>query len=267
MFTTTADLHRAIFVAPIDSDAVRFADPAEERALIIKARGRGREADEAALRLLVAYAPALRAGMRAWSSVDAAGATGYVSDVDDARQELMAYTIRAIRDVDLDRYERLAGIAKVYVQEALARMAENITGTTIASRSLQRFWAILRKADGDIARAEAIAPTMSMRADTFRSILGALRGRVSLDDEADGFGEVPGEDNYAALEDVMLAYDALNAMTDDQRDVCEMSYGFTEHEPVADGEIARRRNQHRTTVLRIRNAGLDAARVRLGLTA
>lgn len=229
----------------------------EERETIHAAKA----GDEAAtVALLYAYAPALRNGVACY--VDALGA-------EDARSLAVSGLLEALNDFDPDAGARLAGIAHVRITKSLSSAAMADAWFRIPDRMLQRFYGILRRADGDINVALGLAPQFSMARETFREILQLLRFTEGL---TSGDGTAPGNMDEARslweqiedAEDRILVEMAFAAVDDLEEDICRKFYGFTSYNPVPDGQIAADLGMTRPTVQRRRAGALSKMRDALG---
>lgn len=227
-------------------------------------------------KLILAYARSLRNGViaftRNFSPEDR------VADVDDVRSQALLGFLEAVRAFNPLRHDRLAAIAPEYIRQAVTSEAASASSFTVPERTLKRFFAILRLAEGNIYDAAALAPTYEMRKETFLAILSAIRNVDSLD-----LPEAGGEDTVGVSRDgwsgamvrplwdnvepdsdskllVAAAFDAVNTL---EGDVVRLAYGFADYDPVPDAEIAARLGLSRQKTQRTRNAALDKMRERL----
>lgn len=263
------DLLAAIFDRSVEAP---IADPAEERAFIAAAQHGDADARE---RLILAYAPAVRAAVAQWSGTSRETPTGI--DVDDLRQLALLGVLEAIQEFDTAEGDRLAGTVSRVIHRQISAQGSSASQFSIPDRTLTRFFGILRAAGGDVTEAVRIAPEHEMSVATFMSVLSALRDRVdldstpSLDDEArSGWDTVEASSFWDGnmvpdVEDRILVEVALASVDTLERDVVRLYYGFTEGDPVPDAEIAHRLGKTRPTVQRIRARALDTMRQRLGV--
>lgn len=260
------------------SDAVTL-DEAEEVTLIAAAQAGD---EDAKVRLLLAYGPALRSavstftnGVRAerepWSSDSGLGSAAL--EVSDAQGAAVVAFLELIASHDPEVSPRLAGRVRQVLAEALGGLYAEVMPWRVPSRTLKRFYGILKAADGDAEAAEAAAPDYGMSRETFRDVLVAVRGTGSLDslldeDWSDGLATSPvySTTPVTDVEDAILVEVAFSAVDDEQERICRLSYGFTEYEPVADAEVAHRMGLTRPTVQRKRAKALTEMRKALGVT-
>ncbi|QOP65102.1 RNA polymerase sigma factor [Arthrobacter phage Adumb2043] len=255
----------------------RFESAEAERDAILAAK-RGDEA--ATLDLMYAYAPALRNGVkwytRAIPSVDRA------DGLEEIHSVAVFGLLEAIAAFDVDAgYDRLAATVGEYVANAVAEHAQAVCGLTVPSRTLSRFFAILRKADGNVYDAASLAPKYHMTRETFLAVLSAVRS-TSLDaahsteeNDSEFFnGEtsataasiLPVLDAYEAVNQRMEVEAAFAAVDDVEESVCRLAYGFeTYGDPVPDGEIGHRLGMTRPTVQRRRASALGKMREALAV--
>lgn len=252
----------------------RFESAEAERDAILAAK-KGDE--DATLDLMFAYAPALRNGVkwytRAIPSVDRA------DGLEEIRSVAVFGLLEAIAAFDVDAgYDRLAATVGEYVANAVAEHAQAVCGLTVPSRTLSRFFAILRKAEGNVYEAAALAPKYHMTRETFLAVLSAVRsesydayavkeeeGAVSGDllgkTEVSEGGLLPVLDAYEAVNQRMEVEAAFAAVDDVEEAVCRLAYGFeTYGDPVPDGEIGHRLGMTRPTVQRRRASALGKMR-------
>ena len=249
---------------------------AEERAAIRAAQS----GDEAAtLKLLHAYAFALRQATGLYRRAVGAGARpGESGTAADLRIAAVEGLLEAICAFDLDGpYSRLAATAEWYIADSVGA-AIAPAGLNVPGRTLKRFFSILREAGGDPVQGAVLAPRFCMTAETFGSVLAALRSPRSLDgpdgNASDGGGagdsrnrpEIPGSgrDCYGEVEDMLLVEAAFAAVPDLEETVCRLAYGFSDDGPVPDAEIARRLGLSRPKVQRIRACALQRMRSAVG---
>ena len=246
---------------------------ADERHLITLAQA----GDETAkLRLMRAYAPALRNGVTWFTR--AVPTIPQTADLEDVRSQAVMGLLEAIDAFDPETHDRLAALAASYIRNAVAVAAGPIAAFTVPERTLKRFFGILRAADGDTVRAADIAPDYEMKRETFLAVLSAVRNVDSYDaltagEDEQGRGEGPRDvhaypiahDSIADVEDAVLVEVAFGAMDTFERDVVRLGYGFAEYDTVPDAEIAARLGYSRPKIQRTRAGALVKARSALGV--
>ncbi|WP_050053685.1 sigma factor [Pseudarthrobacter siccitolerans] len=243
----------------------------EERELLAAAQA-GNE--DAKISLFYAYAAALRNGVkwytRAQSSVPQA------ADLDDVRQAVVMGLLEAIQAFDPEKHDRLAAIAAKYITNAVSVQSQDASGFSIPERTMKRFFGILRKADGNVFEAARIAPEHEMTAETFLSVLSAVRNVEGLEALTDGGEDSTGApreiearsifgDPAADAEDAVLVELAFSAVDDLEGAVCRLSYGFADYEPLPDVEVAHRLGLSRPKTQRVRAGALGKMRQALGV--
>ncbi|TDC35707.1 hypothetical protein [Micromonospora sp. KC213] len=242
--------------------------PADEEAGVIAAAQTGDEA--ATLRLFAAYQPALRAAVRT--------ANGRIP-LDDARQAASLGFLEAVQAFDPAQHAggRLAGILREHVRNALmGALAETIGGFAVPARSLSRYFGILRQADGDPVVAALLAPAYAMAEETFWAIWAGLTANNSLDEAiaAHGaeyvspIGDLAEDRGVADAEDRVLVDLAFSAVTDFERDVCRLKYGFTDvshGDELSDDAVGYHLGVSRLKALRTRKRALASMASALGV--
>lgn len=256
-------------------------DAATETDLVL----RSQDGDEAAQMALVnAYAPALR---------NALARHHEALDPEDAEQEVILALLSLIAKHDPST-GRLAGRIAVYLKDALLEATGATNPWGIPSRTLKRYFAILKKADGDVTEAARIAPENDMATTTFLDLAGIL-STDSLDAVTDGGTEgqpasrsvasaaiVGGEEPRDPFEEVLdaeLVAMAFAAVSHDERTVVRQAYGFEPalvdgvemlpegHAPLSDSLVAISTGLSRPKVQRTRTAALAKMRDALEVTA
>lgn len=244
----------------------RIADPAEERELIARAQ-LGEEA--ATVALIYAYAPALRRAAR--EHADTLGA-------EDARSSAIEGLLVAVAEWDADkvgREPRLAGNVARTLARTLGSQAGREANLAIPTRSLQRFYAVLRAAGGDVQLGEKLAAEHELRPSSFRMIAEAvfadsLEELTATDTESGP--SVEGEarplwstsDGFSEVEDRIVSELALDALDDRERAVIVASFGLLGGEPMSDSEVAEELGMTKPTVQRVRTAALATMRQATG---
>lgn len=249
----------------------------EERETIHAAKA----GDEAAtVKLLYAYAATLRACAARYRI---AGERPAVWDGNTPsnlyeRQEMQAVAVtgllEAVQAFDLTGpHHRLAATVEKYVIEALTTNMATTVPVAVPSRTLRRFFGILRRTEGDVQAAAALAPHYEMSRETFFAVLRAVRteyleapadGEELLSRESSARPLWDGDDDYADATDRILVEMAFNAVDDQETDICRLSYGFSSYNPVPDGQIAHDLGMTRPTVQRRRAGALTKMRDALG---
>lgn len=243
----------------------------EERALIAAAQ-LGDE--DAKISLFYAYAPALRNGLKWFTRAQASAPQP--SDLDDVRQSAIMGLLEAIQAFQPDTHDRLAAIASKHIANAVSAHSQGASAFAIPERTMKRFFSILRQADGNVFDAARIAPEQEMKTETFLAILSAVRNVDGLEALQDGSDSASGagyeldarslwDDGSSAAEDAILVEMAFDAVDDLEADVCRLSYGFSDYEPVPDIEIGHRLGFSRAKAQRIRAGALGKMRDALGV--
>lgn len=250
-----------------------IADSAEERMTIASAQLGD---DAATLALVLAYAPTLRKAVKPFTA--ATGAMAQDADVEDVRMQAALGLVEAIQAFDAERHTRLAAIAKEYVADRVSQAAGVTAQFNVPSRTLTRFFAIMRAASGNVYEAAALAPEYKMKRETFFAVLSAVREVDSYDAPAGGesddpllvsmdatavYGRVKSDSDL--VEDVILVEAAFGAVDDLEEDVVRLAYGFSDYDPVPDAEIAERIGLSRQKAQRTRTGALGKMRDALGV--
>ncbi len=242
----------------------------EERELLQAAQS----GDEAAkIEILFAYAPALRNGLTWFTRAQASAPQA--ADLDDVRQSAVMGLLEAIVAFQPDTHNRLAAIASKYITNAVSVHSQDASGFTIPERTMKRFFGILRLAEGNVGEAVKLAPQHEMKAETFLAVLQAVRnvdGLEALQGDGDSSGsghEVACSsifgDSVADAEDAVLVEVAFSAVDDLETDVCRLSYGFADYDPVSDAEVGHRLGLSRAKAQRVRAGALGKMRQALGV--
>lgn len=266
----------------------RISDEAEERSLIATVAA-GEDHDGAAITaLLLAYAPALRNGVRWYASVvRMRGDYFSESMAEEARSRAVEGLLKAIHAFNPEVHHRLAAIAAPYITDEVVTLAADDLGMSVHPRMLKRFFSYLRRAEGNVYTAIGLCgeegSTLSKGA--FLSILSAVRDVESYDAEvADG---EPAWDTRPAS--VLWERDAIEDvedrvlvgmvfehrgdsedLTDREAKVLRYRYGFEAlsedygNRAISDAMVAAEIGTTRPTVQRDHAKALDKARTRLG---
>lgn len=238
--------------------------------------------ETAALRLIEAYGPALRASVSRFGK-----GHGASSGIEDLRQAALAAFMEVIYEHDPRLNPRLAGRVSVRLTSALADEVSANSAFRVPERTLSRFYGIVRAAEGDLNAALDLAEEYGMSRGVFQDVLAAVNA-VSMDERndytdsrggaaiGDPYSPVSGDSINASplfsstpiadVEDVILVDMAFGAVDNEEARICELAYGFTEYDPVPDAEIAHRLGLTRPTVQRKRGKALDKMRKAIGVT-
>ncbi|WNN93999.1 helix-turn-helix DNA binding domain protein [Arthrobacter phage Nitro] len=255
----------------------RFESAEAERDAILAAK----KGDETAtLDLMYAYAPALRNGVKWYTR--AIPAVDRADGLEEIHSVAVFGLLEAIAAFDADAgYDRLAATIGEYVANAVAEHAQAVCGLTVPSRTLKRFFSILRKAEGNVYEAAALAPKYHMTRETFLAVLSAVRSEsydayAVKEEEGAASGDLLGKTETGGIFPVLDAYEAVNqrmeieaafaAVDDVEESVCRLAYGFeTYGDPVPDGEIGHKLGMTRPTVQRRRASALGKMREALAV--
>lgn len=254
-----------------------IVDAADERAVIERATLGDSTAVEA---LLLAYAPLVRKLVGTHRHAGGARSADGMSshDLDDLRGAALLGFMEAIHAFDPEKHLRLAAVVGGHLSDALRGTGSApASALSIGSRTLKRFFGIVREAGGDLASAATLAPQREMTVETFRSIVSALRDGESYNALADanegegGWESGASEFHHAStkpiadVEDAMLVDAAFRAVDGTETSVCRLAYGFEDRDPISDAEIAEELGMSRATTQRTRTRALDKMRSALGV--
>lgn len=226
--------------------------------------------NDATDKLLRAYAPVLRSAVGQYLNESA----GAAYDADEVRSTALLGFVQAIKDFDAEKHARLSAIVRKTVIRTLSNEFMTTSSFSIPARTLQRFYGILRAAEGNVFEATALAPKFDMSKETFLAVLSAVRNVDSLDGApADDEGHADAIESARPLwdgtatdaEDAVLVATAFRAVDDLEEDVCRMSYGFTDYEPLPDAEIGHKLGLSRQKTQRTRSSALGKMRSALGV--
>lgn len=219
--------------------------------------------DAGLVTLLYAYAPALRG---------AVGRYRATLGEDEARSVAIAALVETCHAVKPGDY--LAGVLVQRLTDALSTAAGETYAVSIPARSLKRFLGIVRRADGDFARAALIAPEHAMTRETFYAIADALSAWGSTDEhvgDEDGRVEPASHplwgdaDRFGTVEDALMVRAAFEAVDDLETDVVRLRYGFSDYRERSDAEVAMELGLTRPTAQRLRAGALSKMRDRLAV--
>ncbi|AWY06676.1 RNA polymerase sigma factor [Microbacterium phage Zeta1847] len=228
---------------------------------------RARDGEEAAHNaLLRAYIPAIRGAVSAQYK-----RLRETHDLGEVRSLVLLAFVEAIETTDDGK--RLAGNIKARVMHAVHNDALPPSAVSVPARTYSRFVQIIDAAEGNLAKAEELAPGMGMTVEVFRAIREARGVWRSLEAEtearetsasfagahdgdmaATSIGEEPG---YASVELVDLVNRALGALDPDSYRIVRLAYGFADYEPLPDAEVGHRLGFTRSKVQRLRMASLE----------
>lgn len=226
---------------------------ADELALIAAAQAGDQSAT---LRLWEQYRPLVRAT----AGKAARSRTLQPSDREDLEADLTVELLETIKTLDVARGYSLAAV----LPKRFAGIVSAISTTIAVPRStLSRYYAIIKEAGDLVDVAAQIAPTMGMTTETFWSVHSALRvaSPEAAEDarwSADDMGTAPPSET-AALVDL-----ALDSLTDKQRAVIELAYGFRDGSSHSDDWISEELGLSKSYVRRVRATSLDKMRHALG---
>lgn len=225
--------------------------------------------ESAAETLLLAYGPAIRNAVSRFSDA---------MDADDLEASALLAFTETLASHDPERGERLAGRLVQILRDTIMKEATSGEAFSVPKRTLTRFYGILRAAEGDTSAARELAPSMGMSEANFDEVLTSVRSVDSLqarlfggdeDDTAEDLLARPiesrVESSFSDVEDRLLVEVAFQAVDDEEARICELFYGFTEYDPVPDGEIGHRLGLTRPTVQRRRSSALDKMRKATGV--
>lgn len=192
-------------------------------------------------------------------------------DDDEARSTAAVAVLDACHVFDPATQDRLAAVIVRVLQSGLSAAASSHTPMSIPTRTLQRFYGILKRADGDVTVARTLAPAYKMSEETFNDVLSALRTvdpLVNDGDDPNGLANVSharpiwtGSAPDAETSDlVALAFAAVDPL---ESEVISLAYGFTDYDPVPDAEIGFRLGVNRVTAWRYRTRGIVKMRAAL----
>lgn len=260
-----------IFVRNIEH---RFESAEAEREAIAAAK----LGDEAAtIAIMYAYAPAMRNGMAHFRYAGGVWSEGFRADhlTQELRSLAVHGLIEAIHAFNPEVHHRLASIAAKRIIQEMAELVGPVA-FTVPTRTLTRFYSILRKADGDPVKAAAIATKHSMTVETFMDVLSAVRTtnlELASDEEDDSAMLARWEAarpvwsrTEDAAEDALLVEAAFDAVDDLEEEVCRLSYGFSDYDPVPDAEIGHRLGFSRAKAQRTRSSALGKMRDALAVS-
>ncbi|QNJ56542.1 DNA binding protein [Arthrobacter phage Niobe] len=234
---------------------------------------------EATVRLMYAYAPALRSAAGKFSNAGGGHDAIQTADREDIHAAITTAFFEAVKAFDPDTQTRLAATLNSALRPSeLTGVLSGPVAFTVPHRTLSRFYSILRKADGNPFEAVKIAREHHMSPEVFLSVLSAVRDVNSMDAchvNGDANGEHwqgessinvrPIWDASTVEEDAELVKAAFAAVNDLEKTVCEMTYGFTDYDPIPDAEIGHRLGFSRAKAQRTRSSALGKMREALAV--
>jgi len=228
---------------------------ADHDALALRAQSGDTSAAETLLGSFIAY---LRSMVR--------NHTHESADADDALSVATLAFMEAIHAFEPGG--SLVGLVTTRVRSALTASNNSTVPAHVPERTLKRYFSILRRADGDPARAVEMAPQFGMARETFEEIAAAVLGAESVA-EADELGYLVSTVRSVSdmAEETLLLETAWKAVDDFETDILRLAYGFSDYRPNSDGEIAEKLGYGRATIQRRRQGALSKMRVSLGLPA
>lgn len=184
------------------------------------------------------------------------------ADAEDLHADLIVDLLEAVRDFDPAKGRGLAAVLPLRFAGVVSASIAPIIG--IPRSTLNRYYDVLKSAEGVADVAARIAPGMGMSTDTFWSVYGALRT-----DTPDAAVESPwspgGYLRPAPREGQSEMVDrALAVLTDVQREVIERAYGFRELGAHSDGWVADEMGRSPSYIKKVRLAALAKMRAELG---
>lgn len=212
------------------ADIVRNATPeaidADQEAALVHAAQTGDQ--DAMLDLVRQYAPAIRNTLRRMSGA---------LDQEDAAQEA-ALAFFSLVQVHDPATGRLAGRVRDYLVEGLTGALARETGWAIPERTVKRYKAVDKAANGDPALAVAIAPEHDLSASAYL-LVRAIFKSGSIEDlterahddgaaspEAAPFVTGGASDAFVAVEDAILVEGLLSLLDERETAIIRFSYGF-----------------------------------------
>jgi DNA-directed RNA polymerase specialized sigma24 family protein len=226
----------------------------ERRTLTLAAK----EGDAAAYETVLSdLAPNLLALARSFSD-----AIGDFEEAESVAIHGFAEALEAYRPQDDPDGVGVLAILSGNVRERLSEAAGSTHAVTVPARTLRRYFAILKRADGDVSAAAALAPALDLSEEAFWSIHGAVSGGGPLTEDTD-----TEEDPAQRAENAALARQALHALapTPDLHAIATRAYGFHDYRAQTDAEIGGELGMTRPTVQRRRQAALGIMREAVGV--
>ncbi|UIW13459.1 DNA binding protein [Arthrobacter phage Amyev] len=234
---------------------------------------------EATVRLMYAYAPALRSAAGKFSNAGGGHDAVQTADREDIQAAITTAFFEAVKAFDPETQTRLGASLNAALRPSeLTGVLSGPVAFTVPHRTLSRFYSILRKADGNPFEAVKIARDHHMSPEVFLAVLSAVRNVESYDaaDSSEDEGRLgdllskadeaqPLWDASTVEEDAELVKAAFAAVNDLEKTVCEMTYGFTDYDPIPDAEIGHRLGFSRAKAQRTRSSALAKMREALAV--
>lgn len=171
----------------------------------------------AATRLFLRYKPLIRA--TAGKAARARHLDSYARE--DLESDMTVALLEALPKFDTSKG---AGMAAILPRLFAGIVNQLDTVITIPRTSLNRYWAAMKAADGDTAKAANLATEHGLSRDLFWTIHDGLRVGTSEQAELAAWaGALPPAPTETEAEQVAVA---LAVLTDRQREVIETMYGF-----------------------------------------
>lgn len=247
---------------------VRFVDPADEVSAIMAAK----DGDESAtVALVYAYAPSLRESVQRWRHSHAPTEFSSVPRPVEEWQAIAVHgLLEAVQAFDPSTHRRLAAIISAHLNRASREAMASGMAYAVPDRSVGRFFAIMRKAGGDLAEGARIASDHDMSRETFYAIAESVQvGRIESEAltpegaarvEASARPIWQNDDSFASAEDRISVEAAFGELDEREREVVRLSFGFADYRPLPDAEIASRLGMTRPTVQRVKSQALAKIR-------
>lgn len=227
-----------------NSAPVAVLDPDRRHALILLAQTRD---EDAVLDLLGHYVGALRGAIRRF---------GLPDDADLRQLALLSLLVAVDRYDPADQYAELPRLISTLLDACWTAVAGD-QAVPVEGRTMRRFRAAVRRANGNQYRAEEIAVRYGIPRDTFRVIAANSRPAplAEVDRTIDLFQTDTGD----------LARRALASLPPRDRRIVEYRFGFVDGHPHSDDETAEALRSSRATVQRRVRAALITMRAALAL--
>jgi DNA-directed RNA polymerase specialized sigma subunit len=237
---------------------------------------------EAVTALIAQYGPAFRKALRGLKD----------EALEDAEQEAALVFLEMIQSHDTAKSPRLAGRVSDALRRGVSTATNSVHGWDVPTRMVERFFAILKAADGSVAQGHRIASAHDMAPQTFLDIARAVGQTESIEalaERADAEGSTSADggvfltggadDAYVMAEDRILVDGLLALLDERETPIIRYSYGFdslpvtaeeakegnakTREEGIAvanDSVVARHLGMTRATVQRTRSKALSTMR-------
>lgn len=188
-------------------------------------------------------------------------------DAEDLASDLIVVVLETLRDFDASAGHGLGGILK---QRFAGVVSDLSTVIDVPRSTLARYWAAMQRADGDVNRAAALAPAMgpgkNLSVELFWEVHQALR--VGAPEVAEEAPWGPDQRPAPTLERYEQAREALSVLTDAERAVIDIAYGFVgDGAAHSDAWVASELGKSESTVRNARARALAKMRAHLGAGA